>query len=185
MRILVDMDDVIADWAARYDAGMEAIAERSVGVRRSRDHKGFNLFADHSEEQAAIIREVIFTPGYYLDLQPIDGALKALYEMDFSGNDVRIVTAPMGGHATCASEKLEWVSRYLGPEWRKRVVITDDKTIVRGDVLFDDKGEITGSMTPEWQQILVDQPHNQTLKKDLPRVASLKHWREAIEMVFG
>jgi 5'-nucleotidase len=40
------------------------------------------------------------------------------------------------------------------------VILTRDKTLVRGDILVDDKPTIAGLATPLWRHILFDQPYN-------------------------
>ena len=32
----------------------------------------------------------------------------------------------------------------MGKDWRNRMILTKDKTIIAGDLLFDDKPKITG-----------------------------------------
>ena len=48
---------------------------------------------------------------------------------------------------------------------------------VRGDVLIDDKPNITGSATPTWQQLLFDAPYNRHVAH-LPRLSSWADWEE-------
>ena len=60
-------------------------------------------------------------------------------------------------------EKLSWVERHLGREFMLRTILTRDKTLVRGNVLIDDKPEVKGVMTPEWEHILFDLPCNRNV----------------------
>ncbi|WP_455003872.1 5' nucleotidase, NT5C type, partial [Cardiobacterium hominis] len=57
-------------------------------------------------------------------------------------------------------EKIAWVEEHLGFDWTARVMLTKDKTLVRGDILIDDKPEISGSLSPVWQHWLYDAPYN-------------------------
>lgn len=177
-RILVDLDDTIADWSARYDAGLDA-REGTENIPRSHDQVAFDLFANRTPAEKRIIREVMADPGFYAELEPIPGAIEALYEMVAAEHQVFLVTSPWVSNPTCASDKLRWVEQHLGTNWSKRTIITADKTVVAGDVLFDDKGNITGIDTPPWRQILVDQPHNHEIEGKV-RLLSWAHWREAI-----
>lgn len=45
----------------------------------------------------------------------------------------------------CCQEKWEWVREHLGDEFLDRVILTRDKTVVRADLLVDDKPRITGA----------------------------------------
>ena len=40
-----------------------------------------------------------------------------------------------------------------------------DKTLVRGDVLIDDKPHVTGSNAPTWQHLLYDAPYNRDIER--------------------
>lgn len=194
MRLLVDADDVIFAWGPRYDAGLEAqqmkahldgneqLGQLIAGIPRSTEHRAFNLFLNMSDEQKAVIRFVLADPTFYGELKPKSGSLQALYEMEAAGHLVHIVTSPMSSNPTCADSKLASIERYLGSDWRKRTIITDDKTVIYGDVLFDDKGNITGSMArPAWRQVIIDMPHNRAASEALPRINSLADWRVALE----
>lgn len=195
MRLLVDCDDVILNWSEHYDASLNrraGVAQHFgdieamliVGsIRRSEEHTQWDLFADLTPEASRVVHSVLAEPRFYADLQPIPGALEALEEMRAAGHEVHIVTSPMPSNPTCADDKLSSIERHLGPYWRKRVVITEDKTIVHGDVLFDDRAEITGSMAPSWRQVIVDQPHNRRTSNPAPRIADLSGWALALEVL--
>jgi len=38
-----------------------------------------------------------------------------------------------------------------------------DKTLIIGDILIDDKPEIKGISTPNWEHIIFDQPYNKNI----------------------
>lgn len=63
----------------------------------------------------------------------------------------------------CAAEKYAWVRQHFGPEWLNRMILTVDKTTVRGDVLIDDKPKIVGVQHPTWRHLLFNAPYNQTV----------------------
>jgi 5'-nucleotidase len=77
-----------------------------------------------------------------------------------AGHDVRICTAPLSRFTNCVGEKFQWVVNHLGPSWVERIVLTKDKSLVRGDVLIDDKPEVTGSLVPSWQHLVFEAPYN-------------------------
>jgi 5'-nucleotidase len=191
-RILVDMDDVICNWSQGYDDAIARLRESpnphisraAMGVPSYLESTSWDLMADRTTEERMIIFTVFAEPDFYANLTPITGALKALAEMEAAGHDVHIVSTPMPSNVGCASDKLAWVSRYLGEKWRQRVILTNDKTLIYGEVLFDDKGNITGGITPTWEQVLIDMPHNQHSGPELVRADSLIDWKIALEKVF-
>ncbi|MGN6325826.1 5' nucleotidase, NT5C type [Pseudolysinimonas sp.] len=184
LRILVDQDEVIA----AFLPGLERLVEEQnpripkdwtpiVGTTR------WDLLADRPRSQQQAISRAMSTSGLFASLEPIPGALEALREMAAEGHDVHIVTSPMSSNPTCASDKLAWVTRYLGNDWRHKVVITDDKTIVRGDILFDDKGSIPRRRQASWTQVLIEQPHNVNERLGLLSIPSLANWRVALQFL--
>ena len=149
-RILVDMDGVIADWGHAYGESLDMFGEDAANIPRHKDQRGFDLHAGRTDRERALIDAVMIEPGFYSRLRPIPGAKEALKGMVKAGHDVRIVTSPWVSNPTCASDKLNWVVKHYGSHWGPRVIITADKTLVRGDILIDDKPEIHGAAEPEW-----------------------------------
>ena len=174
MRILVDMDGVIADWGAAYGESLDAFGADAADIPRHKDQRSFNLNDGRTDRERAIIGAVLVEPGFYSRLQPIPGAKPALRAMRKAGHDVRIVTSPWVSNPTCASDKLNWVADRYGSHWAARVIITTDKTLVHGDVLIDDKPEVTGIETPSWEHVLFDQPYN----RDVTGKRRIRDWAE-------
>lgn len=66
-------------------------------------------------------------------MDPIRGAVDALQDMARMGIIVFIVTTPDAKHTSrSAFEKIAWVERHLGSEWKFRSILTHDKTLVNG-----------------------------------------------------
>ena len=165
MRILVDMDGVIADfdgefikrWRERYPDKFYVPMEKRME---------FYVKDDYPEELNPLVVEILLEPSFFREIMPMEGAKEALLEMESMGHEVFICTSPLSTYKNCVLEKFEWVDQLLGPEWVKRIVLTKDKTIVKADVLIDDKPEITGvEPVPGWEHILYDRPYNRNVNK--------------------
>ena len=63
-----------------------------------------------------------------------------------------------------------------------RIIISTDKTTVRGDVLIDDKPIITGSMQPTWRQLMFDAPYNRA-QQPAARICRWADWEASLELV--
>lgn len=159
MRILVDMDGVLADfergflddWRARFpERAYIPLEERNV----------FYVQEQYGEAFRADTWAIMTTPGFFRRLSPIPGGAGALNAMRSEGIDVWLCTSPLSGMPTCATEKFEWVAEHLGEWWTERIIIARDKTLVRGDILIDDRPEMTGVEQPTWEHVLYDQPYN-------------------------
>ena len=58
------------------------------------------------------------------------------------------------------TEKYQWVEKHLGKKAVSQLMLTKDKTIVRGDLLIDDKPGIKGLDSPSWFHALFTAAHN-------------------------
>merc|ERR1719159_1623970 len=88
--------------------------------------------------------ELYHAEGFFAGLPAKPGAVQALREMVQSHVQVLLITSPVLSSRFCAGEKYQWVATHLGPEWLERLVLTSDKTLVRGDLLIDDKPRVGG-----------------------------------------
>lgn len=162
MRILVDLDGVLTDWGKKYDELLDSSRRSTDNIPRTKDLQQYNLMRGMDYEQQITIHEVMDTPGFYLDLEPTNGAVDAISELVEEGHEVFFVTRPWAGNPDCASEKTAWVDRYFGQWGVEQLIITYDKTLIHGDILIDDKPNIKGAHEPSWIQILFDQPYNRS-----------------------
>jgi 5'-nucleotidase len=178
MQILVDMDGVIASWNTEYDRLLD-IEDPYFTVTRTPNQRTFDLFSGRSKEQQDIILKVMNTPGFYANLEPIPGAKEALNEMIDLGHTVFLVSSPFPSNPTCASDKFDWVEKHYGHEWTKRTILTMDKTAVSGDVLIDDKPEVKGAATPDWEHIVFDCPWNRAVSGKR-RILDWSDWKSVV-----
>jgi 5'-nucleotidase len=157
MRILVDMDGVLADFnRALYEAWEKEYPRESLDVPETRIK---SMLHEEPQEKRQRIRKLYHAPGFYRSLTPIKGGIEAVREMAKRGHGVFICSSPVT-NTYCISEKIEWVMEYLGDEFVRRTVITKDKTLVKGDILIDDWPDVTGAAVPEWEHVVFDQPYN-------------------------
>jgi 5'-nucleotidase len=106
------------------------------------------------------IMDIMHTPGFFLDLEPLPGAIEAFHQMAACGIELFICSTPTRAN-TSWSEKADWVEMNLGKEWVKKLILTRDKTVVAGDYLIDDKPIIEGICEPEWEHIIFNASYNQ------------------------
>lgn len=177
MIVLIDQDGVLADfeqgfldaWRSRYpDRPFIPPADRTTFYIRDQYPAKFH----------ADVMGIIESPGYYRNLPIVPGAKTAVEAMCAAGHQVYICTSPRSNHRNCVEEKYDWVLQHLGPELLQRLVLTRDKTLVKGDILIDDRPEIGGQLKPEWRQVLFATPANAHIK-DLPRI-SWADWQSVI-----
>lgn len=154
----VDMDGVLAD----FDGGIRTILKaRFPHIKRVPQSKRttFHPHDDYPEEVRPLITAIVNEPGFFLNLKPMPGAIKAFKRLQTLPIKLFICTASVLTE-TCAAEKHMWVTKYLGHKTTKQLMIVPDKTVVRGHILIDDKPHITGSMRPVWEHVRFTQPYN-------------------------
>ncbi len=166
MNLLFDMDGVIAGIEEGFWDQFPAYW-RNAHIVKPEDRRTFYCIDELPEEQVPAGWALLNSKGFFENLPAIKGAIEGMEKL-LSYHDVRICTAPMRSSRYCISEKIAWVRREMGKHWLERLIITKDKTYVRGDVLIDDKPEVTGALKPTWEHIVFDAPYNREAKK--PRV---------------
>ncbi len=87
-------------------------------------------------------------PGLFSHMDPIEGsieAVKALTELF----DVYILSTVPWGNPTGASDKIAWVKKYFGDKSEsplyKRVILSHNKHLNKGDFLVDDRPAHNGA----------------------------------------
>jgi len=162
MIILLDQDGVLAD----FEDGFRSIWQIRMGhefpallpaARRS-----FYVDDDYPAHHVPMLEQIMTEQGFYRNLPLMPGAVEAIRILQSLGHEVVICTSPHSQNRFCIQEKLEWVEEHLGIEFVRKVIIAKDKTLVHGDVLIDDRPQITGICQPTWRHILYDQPYNRS-----------------------
>lgn len=160
--VLVDMDGVLADLDGellrRFRERYSELPYVPLAAR-----KKFYAEEEFPPESQTAVRAIMCESGFFFDLPPVVGALEAM-KIFAKRAEVFICTAPLLSNDSCISDKARWVKKHLGPEWLRRLIITKDKTLVRGDYLIDDKPKITGLLAPIWEHIIFDAPYNRGVR---------------------
>ncbi|KAM6240578.1 5'(3')-deoxyribonucleotidase, cytosolic type isoform 2-T2 [Spheniscus humboldti] len=175
LRVLVDMDGVLADFEGAVLRGFRARFPGEPRVELAA-RRGFS----------AKVASVYESPGFFLGLDPIPGALEAMQEMiHMQDTEVFICTSPLRKYEHCIVEKYKWVEKHLGPEFVERIILTRDKTVVSADLLFDDKDTIRGAeLNPSWEHVLFTCCHNRHVQLQAPRRRLLSwadDWKAILE----
>ncbi len=184
MIIHVDLDSVAADFEAGF---LRRLREKHPDLPYIplEDRTTFKLreqyvpkFGAHFRE---IIKEIETEPGFFRSLPPIPGSIEAIREIARK-HLVYFCSAPLKETQHSAAEKYDWVEEQFGGiEWRKQLILTFDKTLIRGHILIDDKPEITGAVvSPYWEQVLVDWPYNRHVTDKRRINYDWSNWKEVL-----
>lgn len=181
---LVDLDNVIADQLAGF---YQAIAKQYPEIKLPDRNTlaEFNLEYNFPYDDQKKIKSLRLQEGFFRDLPLIEGAREGLERLADQATHVWIVTAPTWEWRYCVPEKFEWVEKHLGRDWTGKIILTRDKTFVKGNILIDDSPSVSGIWAQEWTHILYDQPYNRNV--DMPRVTwktigdFLKEWKAKLD----
>ena len=137
--IYIDMDNVICDYSAAHKEAL-------------------------SREPSIIYPQSQY--GFFTNLKPISGAIESVIELSKS-NEVYILTAPSIRNPFSYVEKRVWVEKWLGMNFVERLIISPDKSLVRGEILIDDHNSGNGqdkfkgmliqfgsAQYPNWSEVL-------------------------------
>ena len=78
------------------------------------------------------------TPGAFGNLQPVPGAIRSFAKLSRI-YDVYILSTAPWDNPSAWGDKLEWVQKYLGPWATKKLILSHNKNLNRGDYLIDDR----------------------------------------------
>ena len=89
-------------------------------------------------------------PGIFALMDPVPGAIEAFHALAEVFDVYLLSTAPWE-NSSAWSDKLEWVKKHLGEKAKKRLILSHNKNLNRGDFLVDDRlangaGEFTGTL---------------------------------------
>ena len=82
-----------------------------------------------------------------------DGAVEGLNRL-WQVAEVWICTKPLEVNPTCRDDKAKWLETYFGEDWLDRLIITPNKSMVRGDILLDDAPHIDWLEHAVWHSVI-------------------------------
>lgn len=172
------MDGVVADFEKGF---LEAYRNRhpDKSFIPLEQRTSFYVKEQYPNELQPLVEEIYLSQGFYFSLPPIEGSLEALSELASRGDEIYICTSSLLKNPFCVQEKYEWVIKYLGQDWTKKMIVSKDKTIIHGDFLIDDKPEVKGVQQPTWEHIVYSQPYNSQIHSQ--RRITWRNWKSVID----
>ena len=178
MLILLDQDGVLADFERGFLDKWRKQFPNEIYVPLD-ERTSFSLRDDYPQHLGEQIYNIFTAEGFILSLLPIEGAIAGVNELVALGHEVRICTSPFSQYKNCVGEKYAWVEKYFGKQFTKKIILSKDKTLIKGDILIDDNPNPKGILVPEWEHVLFDQPYNRSVRGKCR--ASWKNYREVLK----
>ena len=77
--------------------------------------------------------------GIFSEMDPMPGAIDGYNKLVEMGHDVYILSTAPWNNPSAWSDKLLWVKKYLGEVSYKRLILSHNKNLNKGDYLIDDR----------------------------------------------
>ena len=119
--IYIDLDGVIVD--------IEKYINRTFSKDYISEHGIGNIVDMH--------------PKVFYDSEPIEGAIKSFHELSKKYEVYILSTAPWNNPEAWTAKRI-WVEKHLGEVAYKRLILTHNKGLLRGDYLIDDRIKYIG-----------------------------------------
>jgi 5'(3')-deoxyribonucleotidase len=111
--VYVDMDNVLVD----FESGIDQLSEET-----------YQEYQDDLDE----------VPGFFRYLPPVEGAIDAFHKLS-DQYDVYILSTAPWRNPSAWIDKLLWVKKHLPEVAHKRLILSHNKHLNRGDYLIDDR----------------------------------------------
>lgn len=172
------MDGVLADFEAAFLKEWQKKFPKHPQIPLEK-RKTFYVRDDYPKELEIDVESIFTSPGFFQNLPVIAGGKQALIKMQDLRYEVFICTRLISKYENCILEKYHWISKNLGYEWTKRVIVAKDKTLIYGNILIDDRPEQVGLKEPTWTHVIFDRPYNRNVK-DKRRI-TWDNWQQILK----
>lgn len=174
-RILIDMDDCINNFMNYLCRQYKKQTGKEI---KPTDVKDWNI-----DKYMPGVRSIFTSEGFFESIPEKRHSISTIKLLIESKKfDVFIITACCTNHEL--DEKYKWFDKMLPGFNKERIIKCQEKEIIRGDVLIDDKIDNLNRCSPYMRCLLFDMPHNQECK-EYPRIKRLKEALPYFEKWFG
>lgn len=165
-RLIVDMDDVIADSTGQFIDWYE----REFGVRVERSVLNGKEEGEGFPDNHAILRQYPYRENFFRSMKVNAGSVDILRELN-NKYELFIVSAAME-FPQSLHEKLAWLQEHFSFLTWKQIVFCGNKAVVHGDYMIDDLPRNLERFNGE--KFLFTAPHNIHVTK----FSRLSNWEE-------
>ncbi|NLR93499.1 5' nucleotidase, NT5C type [Flammeovirga agarivorans] len=82
--------------------------------------------------------------GFFLEMSPIENALTSIRKLASHYNVYFLSTAPWS-NPNAWKEKRLWIEKHFGDDFKKRLILSHNKHLNKGDYLIDDRPHANGA----------------------------------------
>jgi 5'(3')-deoxyribonucleotidase len=167
-RIIIDMDEVIADPMGAMINWYEKKYINKVNYDNIKEGSWLKAFPD---EHHALVLDKLYSPGFFRDLPVMDDAVDVLKEMN-SRYEIFIVSAAME-FPNSLKDKHDWLLEYFPYFTWRQLVLCGDKRMIMGDHMIDD--HLKNLVHFKGNKLLYSALHN----REVQGYQRINNWKEA------
>lgn len=184
--VLLDVDGVICDFNRFYIRCAKRARVLPTDFDDSWQPKAWSVgdSLNLTEEGRMAVHRVLSTHGaVHLGIEPYEGALDGVRKLMLIAN-VFFPTTSFEENSTWETDRRAWFRDHLGDEAAKRLIFTEHKHVVFGDVFVDDKTSNLQEWKKRWPGlgVLWPHPHNEDPPEGIRR-PDAKDWGWLIDQV--
>lgn len=189
MIVLLDVDGVIADFMGDALEAIRKVSGKTHTREEVTDWDFFGCLDVSPADKKSVLEYFIKAPGFAYNLEPLPGAVEGVKKIAAIA-DVFFVTSPWRSSPTWVYDRDRWLVKYFGSTLGRKVIHTEHKYLVRGNVLVDDKPEHVEGWVVEqdanlmgWDCLLWDSHHNKDAHPCDGVLRRVSTWEEVEECV--
>lgn len=170
--VLIDLDDTMTHLLRAWCRWLNNRHGTNVSEKDVRTWKIADYFPELTEDE---VFEPVHSDVFWEQVEPQDGAPKYIQMMIDEGLDVYVCTA--SSFDTIKSKFENILGRYFPFIPWNRVIVTENKQLVNGDIMIDDG--VHNLEGGKYKKILMSAPHNESYDAELNGMTRVKTWEEA------
>lgn len=159
---LVDMDQILANLAKKWLGSYNIDHDDKLTID---DIKTWEVGHHTKIGKDAMEQLYLLKPGFFDDLEPLEGGLDALRQLHDFGLHVQILSSPFGSDS--ARAKIEWILRHLPWMDRKNIALAHYKQLFFGHYFVDDSVRNLMEWKDRWSHEL-GRDHGHALSIEYP-----------------
>ena len=167
-RIIIDMDEVIADPMGAMINWYEKEFACKVNYDNIREGSWLRGFP---EEHQKLVLDKLYSPGFFRDLPVMDDAVDVLKEMN-KRYEIFIVSAAVE-FPNSLKDKHDWLLEYFPYFTWRQLVLCGDKRMIMGDHMIDD--HLKNLIHFKGNKLLYSALHN----REVEGYQRINNWKEA------
>lgn len=177
MKILLDFDEVINTMVSHWVNTLNCVYGTSVNFEDVNEWDMRKAFPTLTEDE---IYNPLHLQTFWNGVEMMPGAKEGIQKLLFQGHEIYIVTS---AHPDTIKWKAEWLQRELPEIPWSHVIVANNKSLIKGDVLVDDG--LHNLYEGSYIKVLFDKPWNRNVDKSklTDIIHRVHNWDEIVKLI--